>query len=164
MKTLSRDDRTDIKDLVARYAYTLDLGDHERLLNCFTDDGEIIFEGLPAESPHSGVKRGREALRDVFTMLIQNNAGHVRHWAWTVDITGDDTNAHAVSYFTVIRAGEFPSSGMLLTGIYRDDLIKVAGEWRLTRRSCTMDPQPEHAGLPRDVLISRFDAVADSLR
>ena len=42
-KRLSADDRLDIMDLIARYAYTLDSGDLDGYVNNFAPDG-VLFE------------------------------------------------------------------------------------------------------------------------
>ena len=42
------EDRLDIQELFARYAWSLDLGDAEGVLSCFTDDGlfDHLWQGM----------------------------------------------------------------------------------------------------------------------
>src|SRR4051794_163455 len=62
---LSADDRLDIMDLIARYAYTLDSGDLDGYVNNFAPDG-VLFEK----------NKGRDQIREyVGTLMRQGRAG-----------------------------------------------------------------------------------------
>jgi hypothetical protein len=62
---LSAEDRLDIMDLIARYAYWLDSGDLDGYVNNFAPDG-VLFEQL----------QGRGAIREYVAMLMrQGRAG-----------------------------------------------------------------------------------------
>jgi hypothetical protein len=66
---ISVEDRFDIMDSIARYAWALDTGDLEGYLDCFTEDGWI-------EHHPPGRCEGREAIRKLTDFLWYSKPNH----------------------------------------------------------------------------------------
>ncbi len=128
-----------IRQLLARYNFAIDLGDAEGWAACFTDDGVFECSGLPEYSPFGGRHEGAEALRAYATTHFSRAQGRARHWNWNLDIEGDGEEASMRCYLLALTVGERPALNHS-TGIYRDRLRKVGGEWRFVERHITIDP------------------------
>ncbi|MEV5070137.1 nuclear transport factor 2 family protein [Microbacterium sp. LMI12-1-1.1] len=157
MTTLSAHDQGEIRDLLIRYAYAIDFNDPAVLVSCFAANAVVEVLGLPTEAGHAAKGEGHEQLVQMLAQGFAGNQGHSRHWVLPVLIERDGDGARAVTYLTVIRPGEFPNTGVLLTGVYRDRLIRTGDGWRIVHRTFHADPQPEHQSTtPTDVLVERF--------
>ncbi len=126
------EDREQIREIYARYANTVDAGQFDAWIDCFTPDG--VFE-----SPLMGRFAGQEELRK-FTQQYHHSwaGGGVRHMMVNVsfEVTGDTaTGTCGLIYFKVQNG----KSEYLLTGGYRDTLRKDNGEWRYTHRQVYID-------------------------
>jgi hypothetical protein len=159
--TVSPDDYVGITQLLARYCQALDFGDAAGLADCFSADGSFEIVGPSAVPTLRTSYIGRAALMEFASDVFRGLQGHARHWIGAPLIATDGWSATAVVYLTVLRAGASPKTTVLLTGLYRDSLIRQDGEWLFARREFSVDPQPEHAGLvPTDELILASDQRA----
>ena len=121
--TAFEDDRA-IRRVLAEYCHSCDDGDFDALLECFTTDAEFVF----AER----VVAGRDALRAWFekTQRADRRGKHLTTNT-VVDVDGDTATARSDFVFLVRSdAGLVP----LLTGRYRDALVRDGSRWRLGRR------------------------------
>src|ERR1051325_6495189 len=127
---LTADDRLDIMDLIARYAYTLDSGDLDGYVNNFAPNG-VLFEN----------HQGREAIRSyVASLMEQGRAGPLpngdvayRHFVGSPVIDGDAEKAVVHSYLLWVNMGSEPP--VSAAAEYTDDVVKVDGKWYFARRS-----------------------------
>jgi uncharacterized protein (TIGR02246 family) len=127
---LTADDRLDIMDLIARYAYTLDSGDLEGYVNNFAPDG-VLFED----------HRGREAIREYVGMLMRNGrAGPLpngdvayRHFVGSPVIDGGGDRATVHSYLLWVNMGSNPP--VSAAAQYTDQVAKLEGRWYFASRS-----------------------------
>jgi hypothetical protein len=127
---LTAEDRLDIMDLIARYAYTLDSGDLDGYVNNFAPDG-VLFEQ----------HRGREAIRDyVKTLMRQGRAGPLpsgdvayRHFVGSpvIDGAGDQATVH--SYLLWVNMGSDPP--VSAAAEYTDEVTKLDGRWYFGSRT-----------------------------
>jgi hypothetical protein len=82
----------------------------------------------------------------------------VRHWNQNFVFTRVTDGEVAVdSYLICVRTGMVPQSGVTLTGIYRDRLVKIDGRWYMQERLVRADPQPEHLAPSTDILVVARD-------
>ncbi len=135
-------DYEEIRQLLARYNTAIDLGDAAGWAACFTPDGVFECSGLPEGSPFGGRYEGPEVLRDYATMHHTVSKGRARHWNANMLIEGDGTTATMLCYLLALSSGSRIAGS---TGIYRDELRKIDGQWRFAARHITMDT-PAHAG------------------
>jgi len=122
------DDRFAIQDLLARYAWALDTGDHETYASLFTPDGVFVERGVPW--------RGRavlaEHIRDLSTRMARGNRHHNTQILFE---EGDDTRVRLRSYSTHIAHPEPGAPGVVrMQGWYRDVVVKIDGAWYFEER------------------------------
>jgi hypothetical protein len=126
------EDREQIRELYARYAYTIDYGPYDEWVRCFTDDG--VFE-----SPRFGRHAGQAALRR-FTAIYQdsNGSAQVRHMMTNVTFQIDGHRATGGCYLTYYHCKSGKATLEAL-GRYEDELRKVNGAWLFQRRRVSID-------------------------
>ena len=149
---LTAEDRLDIIDLIARYAYTLDSGDLDGYVNNFAPDG-VLFEQ----------HKGRDQIRAyVASLMRQGRAGPLpngdvayRHFTGSpvIDGDGDGDRATVHSYLLWVNMGtDQPVSS---AGQYIDEVVKLDGRWffksrtlkRLAGRFPSSEPVVKEAGV-----------------
>lgn len=151
---LSPLDHEAIRQLMARYGYTLDFEDHDAFVACFTPEGS--FESLSEDGELTGSFQGPDALRQFAVAVGGKAQGSTRHAAISLVIEGDGEGAHVSSYGFVpveflYRLAESaygprtPRGNVAIgtTGMYRDELVKVDGRWLFAKRSFRRDGWPE---------------------
>lgn len=131
-------DHEEIRQLLARYNLAIDLGDAEGWAACFLPDGAFECSGVPEGSPFGGRHEGADALKAYATVHYGIAKGHARHWNANLLIEGDGTRATMTCYLLALSVGK-PPSVVGSTGIYRDTLRKVGGQWLFTERHITLD-------------------------
>jgi hypothetical protein len=127
---LSADDRLDIMDLIARYAYTLDSGDLDGYVRNFAPNG-VLFEQ----------HHGQDQIREYVAMLMrQGRAGPLpsgdvayRHFVGAPVIDGDGSNATVHSYLLWVNMGSDPPVSSAAE--YTDEVVKLDGRWVFQSRS-----------------------------
>jgi hypothetical protein len=130
--TGTADDREQIRELYAHYAFTIDHGPYEEWVRCFTADG--VFD-----SPRLGRHEGQDALRK-FTVTYKNSAGdsQVRHMMTNVTFQVDGDRGLGGCYLTYyhVKGGKATLQAL---GRYQDELRKVNGEWLFHYRRVYID-------------------------
>jgi hypothetical protein len=131
-------DYEEIRQLLARYNFAIDLGDADGWAACFTEDGAFECAGLPDDSPFGGRYEGTAALRAYATRHAGLYKGRARHWNWNLEIEGDGATAAMRCYLLALSVGK-PPAVKGSSGIYRDRLVKRDGRWLFAERHVTMD-------------------------
>lgn len=124
-------DRLEIHELLARYAWSLDTGDEEGFVACFTRDAELVWDVF--DTP--GRWHGHAALRRFiqFFKSRPESAGRQHHVSNQL-VTPVAEGARARSYVLVaLRSGDGPHR-LNVMGYYEDELTREDGGWRLSRR------------------------------
>jgi SnoaL-like domain len=120
---LTLQDRFDIADLFARYAWCLDRRDIEAFGDNFAPDGAIDMPGV-------GRFQGREEVRRYARMLTDDPAYPGRqHWIGQSLIEGDTSRCSVRSYAMVTRRSDSGASAILSLGYYSDQLVKLENGW-----------------------------------
>jgi hypothetical protein len=139
---LTAEDRLDIMDLIARYAYTLDNGDLDGYVNNFAPDA-VLFEH----------HHGRAQIREYVGQLMREGragplpSGDVahRHFVGAPVIDGYDQQATVHSYLLWVNMGSEPP--VAAAAEYTDECVKLDGRWyfqsRVLRRLAGRFPSPE---------------------
>lgn len=157
---LNVDDYESLRQLFARLAFNLDHGRGDAYADDYTDDGSFEVLGIPEEAAHAGKHIGRAGLVRFVDMLFSGTQGNCRHWNQNFVFTEvADEEVSVTSYLQVLRVGEVPQAGVILTAIYHDRLVKQDGRWLMQERFVRADPQPEHSVPSTDVLVVRRDEV-----
>ena len=132
---LTHEDHEEIRQLLARLNFALDLGDIDRWVACFTPDGSWEGIGFPDSSPFAGTHAGRAALNGFAETHYGIYRGRGRHGNFNVLIDGDGDTATVQSYADAYGTGRSWSG----TGIYRDTLLRTPDGWRFSSRRATVD-------------------------
>ena len=140
LMTLTLQDHEDIRQLLARYNFAIDLGATADWAACFTPDGVFECVGLPEGSPLGGRYVGCDALEAYAVTHLGIHKGRARHWNWNLLLDGDGDDATLTCYLNVQSAGQGDRAKLRATGIYRDTLKRVDGQWRFASRQITIDP------------------------
>jgi 3-phenylpropionate/cinnamic acid dioxygenase small subunit len=126
------EDREQIRELYSRYAITIDEGDSDNWVKCFTEDG--VFE-----SPRLGRHSGQQGLRK-FTGIYKDSlhGAQVRHVISNLSLQLEGNHGTGICYLTYYhsKAGK---SELAAVGGYRDTLQKVDGRWLFASRKVFID-------------------------
>jgi len=128
---LTAADRIDIHELLARYAWALDTGDEQGFVDCFTRDGELVWEVF--DEP--GYWHGEAALRRFIAYFRgrPESAGR-QHHVGNVVLDATEHGIQARAYVLVaLRDGAGPHR-LNVMGHYEDLLQQEEGHWRIARR------------------------------
>jgi ketosteroid isomerase-like protein len=134
MRASSLEDRLSIGDLLVRYTTSLDEGDIEGVVSCFTEDGVV-------DSPITERFEGRERIRFFASRIASYRRDHgaqLRHFISDLQIEVDGDRARATCYLL-----DFLTIGgkteLLSPGQYDCRLIRAGGEWLIESRLVHMD-------------------------
>ena len=125
------EDKLAIQELMARYNFSLNFGDIEAWVDCFTEDG--IFE-----CPF-GTFKGQDALRQyIFERTEERREYPLRHMVTNtiIDVQGD--RASAKCYLLLLRVLQ-DGIQLLTSGLYNDELKKTKKSWRFSHRKVHLD-------------------------
>jgi ketosteroid isomerase-like protein len=120
------DDRDAIRDLMARYNHAIDGGEAEEWAALFTADA--LFDTGQRFS-------GTDELL-AFAQGVASSGRRTRHVVANAVIEVDGDRATCQAYL-LLYAGSPPQ--LALTGAYEDELVRVGGSWRYSRRTFIPD-------------------------
>ena len=145
------EDRFAIADLCARYSWTLDTGDTEGFVECFTDDAvfdEIVFA------------RGRDQIRRAVKQVFHDNAlfagrQHlIGQSLFSADPEGRADRWRMRSFAHVVALRDTGAT-LFWTGWYDDIVAKIDGEWLFAYRKPAKWEGEVLSGFPENT-ISRL--------
>jgi uncharacterized protein (TIGR02246 family) len=128
---LTAEDRLDIQDLYARYAWALDTGDVEELVNSFLSDGVL-------ETSAGDRIIGRDAIRAWGeARFAAPNAAGSQHAAGHLLIRGDGERCSVKSYWATLTYDQADETKRAVgsIGYYLDDCAKRDGIWYFRERN-----------------------------
>ena len=130
-ETLTTADQLEIRDVVSRYAWSLDTGDVEGFVACFASDGVLLWDAF--EVPEQW--QGHDALRHFATFFRdQPTSAGRQHHVTNVLIDGTENGASGRAYAAVaLRQGDGPHA-LHVMGWYEDAFRIEDGKWKLARR------------------------------
>jgi 3-phenylpropionate/cinnamic acid dioxygenase small subunit len=122
-----------IHDAFIRYATSLDHGDVEAVVACFTADAWLDSPVLGKFSGHAGIREFAAKTARLLASDVQ-----FRHVVSNVVAQVKDDRARARCYLLDFRtrAGK---TKLLSPGEYDCDLVRIDGRWLFTRRVVVMD-------------------------
>ena len=125
-------DRAEIEDLLARYYYNFGKAGGESFGSFYTDDAEMILGKTSY--------KGRAAIEGAYKGLANADIPQRKSFAFNVLMTNPlivvhGTTATARLIFTEVVVDKQGDAPRLLTqGKEFDNLVKIKGAWRITRR------------------------------
>jgi 3-phenylpropionate/cinnamic acid dioxygenase small subunit len=126
LPTLTAEDRFEIQDLYARYAYTFDDADADAWSALFTPDGRFAPPGVEPVI-------GTTALR-AFVASRSSDMPGMRHVIANVLIEADGADVRGRAYFVCYRLDGDGSFRLRNFGRYFDKLARSDGSWRFAVR------------------------------
>lgn len=131
---LSIEDRFALEDLLAAYAWSLDTGDVEALVACFTPDArmvEEVFDDPDIWEGHDGIRGIAEHYRNAAGF-----PGRQHHVTQVQYMPQDDGSVKMRSFAFVTECEGEPPYLLRFAGYYDDHAVKCEdGEWRFRRRT-----------------------------
>lgn len=118
-----------IRNLLGRATEISDFGDLADLSSVFADDACWVSGGARREGRQAMIA-GMAAFRDSGKSGPGSGCLHF-HMPLSVQVNGDQ--ASAVSHFALVDGRSEPRA-MLAIGSYKDDLVRTADGWRISRR------------------------------
>ncbi|ODR18409.1 nuclear transport factor 2 family protein [Mycolicibacterium porcinum] len=123
------EDRSDIIDVLVRYATGIDRRDWPLFRTVFTDDCVLDYGEIGS---WNGVDAVTEFMDQVHAM-----AGHTMHRLSNHAIAVDGDTATARTYVDSLIMAQDNSSGVSGIGFYDDDLVRTSSGWQIARRRFT---------------------------
>lgn len=128
--SLSTEDKLHIMELCHRFDRAVNMGELEKVSQCFTEKGLV-------QSP-KGTVQGRQQLVEYFKSTRPLAEGN-RHLTCNIIVEPDgEQGAVATSYRILHKATNPP--GLIASGIIEDKLVQEDGEWKFAARVFVMDP------------------------
>ena len=134
MATASMEDWFAINGVFTRYATSLDRGDVEAVVDCFSADASLESPALGRFSGHAGIRDFAQRT----ARLKQEQGVQFRHIVSNLIADVDGDRAHATCYLLDFRTRDGKST-LLSPGEYRCELRKAGGRWLFVRRVVIMD-------------------------
>ena len=132
----SVEDQFAISALLNRMAYYYDEGHLDELAACFAEDA--IMSMQIAGGDMVGPFEGRDSIMELYRGAKSTQTDVRRHDITNIlfDASGD---ALAVTSYLTLFATENAETKLLTTGVYRDQVERIDGEWKITRRHIDLD-------------------------
>lgn len=124
-----------ILQTLARYVHAVDFGKSKALAETFVETGTYEIQESGPKTPTGGLHEGRAAIVTLGDMLWAGSQGQFRHWTQAPVIEEvSDGHVRLSSYVAVMKIDDPAHISPVLTGIYRDELKKVDGQWLFSSR------------------------------
>lgn len=123
--TISVEDRVDLLELYARYAWAYDQGDADGYAALFAEDGRFERPGAPDAV-------GPEALAALVTGAHSRGTGYL-HVTSSVLVEGTPDGAAGRAYVVLLQA-HADAVRLLAAGHYRDTFVRTGDGWRIAHR------------------------------
>ncbi len=128
-RKITAEDRFDLQDLIARYAWALDTGDVEAYLDCFTEDGWI-------EHHPPGRCTGREEIRKLTDFLWYEHPNDYlgrQHRMSQVLMTSEGDDVRIKAFWSILQHDvATQQNGVFGLGLWDALAVRDAGaDWRL---------------------------------
>ncbi|MGA0151006.1 MAG: nuclear transport factor 2 family protein [Luminiphilus sp.] len=132
----SAEDRFAIAELLNRMAYYYDEDQLDDLAACYASDA--IMSMQIAGGDMVGPFEGRDNIMELYRGAKSTQTDVRRHDITNImfDASGDTL---AVTSYLTLFATEHGETKLLTTGVYRDRVAQVAGDWKITRRHIDLD-------------------------
>jgi len=130
-------DKLAIHELLSRAAYSFDERQLDVLEQCYTADASMLVDitGVGEVGPF----QGREAIMQLVSDTLAAQTDVRRHVISNFFFESEEKKAARVVSSLVVFAVENGEINVIISGIYRDDVAKDDGEWRIAQRRLDLD-------------------------
>jgi hypothetical protein len=124
---LTADDRFEVMDLIARYAYAMDGTDPQAFLDCFTPDAEL-------DIGYRTVK-GAAELREFADYFAAKPGRPWYHHITTISIEGDGQRCRSRCYMIMTSLDDEGRTQHAGCCNYLDEFVRVEGRWLFAKHT-----------------------------
>jgi 3-phenylpropionate/cinnamic acid dioxygenase small subunit len=130
-------DKLAIHELLSRAAYSFDERNMDMLEQCFTADASMLVNitGIGEVGPFEG----REAIMQLMSDTLAAQTDVRRHVISNFFFESEGKKAASVVSNLVVFSVENGEISVIISGIYRDDVAKSDGDWRIMHRRLDLD-------------------------
>ena len=130
-------DKLKIQELLSRAAYYFDERKLEELAGCFTRKASMLVNitGVGEVGPFDG----RDAIMQLMSDTLATQTDVRRHVVSNFFYEAEDKKAATVVSNLVVTAVENGKINVIISGVYRDDVVRKDGVWRIERRRLDLD-------------------------
>jgi len=130
-------DKLAIHELLSRAAYSFDERKLDVLEQCFTVDATMLVN--ITGSGEVGPFEGRETIMKLMSDTLAAQTDVRRHVISNFFFEAEGKKAATVVSSLVVSSVENGEINVIISGIYRDDVVKVGGDWRISHRHLNLD-------------------------
>ncbi|MTD57585.1 nuclear transport factor 2 family protein [Amycolatopsis pithecellobii] len=125
--SVSAQDRAEITELFARYAWAGDTGSFDEYVALFTEDG--VFDGM------GGYYTGPDELRELAREVKQGPRSRgLQHWVGNSVYDSDGPDKVVVKSMCFAPRRIENEHSLVFVGYYVDTIVRVEGEWKFRIR------------------------------
>ena len=130
-------DKLAIHELLSRAAYAFDERQMDVLEQCFTPDASLLVDitGVGEVGPFEG----REAIMQLNSDTRAAQTDVRRHVISNFFFESEKKKAATVVSSLVVFSVENGEINVIISGIYRDDVVRKDGDWRIKNRRLDLD-------------------------
>ena len=132
----SAEDRFAISELLNRMAYFYDENHLDDLADCFAPDAVMSMQ--IAGGDMVGPFEGRDSIMELYRGAKSSQTDVRRHDITNIMFDASAETLAVTSYLTLF-ATEHAETKLLTTGVYRDQVGQIDGEWKITKRHIDLD-------------------------
>lgn len=126
-----------IKQVLASWALGYDTRDVDRMAACFTEDAEMVLDIAGHE--RMGPYVGHAEVMAHFTDHHEIQTDQRRHVTTNVVVEDVETDRARSTSYLVLFVTEDDTSRLQATGVYRDQFVRTAAGWQISRRELRLD-------------------------
>lgn len=126
-----------IHELLSRAAYYFDERKLEQLAGCFTRQASMLVRiaGVGDVGPFEG----RDAIMKLMSDTLESQTDVRRHVISNFFFEAESKKAATVVSSVVVCSVENAEINVIISGIYRDQVVCKDGEWRIEKRHLDLD-------------------------
>jgi len=130
-------DKLAIQELLSRAAYAFDERQLDVLEQSFTEDASMLVDitGVGEVGPFEG----REAIMQLMSDTLAAQTDVRRHVISNFFYESEKKKSARVVSSVVVFSVENGEINVIISGIYRDDVTRSDGEWRISHRRLDLD-------------------------
>lgn len=130
-------DKIEISELLARSAFGLDAKDLQLLEGCFTEQAKftLIIQGVAEVS----LFEGRDEIMGLFEGALEAQTDERKHVVSNIWYEQEGEDAAVVVSYLSLFATENGETNLITTGVYKDRVEKVSGNWLVADRNLQLD-------------------------
>ena len=130
-------DKLAIHELLSRAAYSIDQRKLEVFRQCFTDDASMLIN--ISGSGEVGPFEGRESIMQLVSDTWAVHTDVRRHVISNFFFEVEGKKAATVVSSLVVSSVENGEINVIISGIYRDDVVKADCTWQISHRHLGLD-------------------------